>query len=108
MCITTVPVTRGEIVMGGLWQREQFCMKTSSPFFCPLLRTAGAGGFCSVFVWAPAYNFIPLSHTHVATVATKKAMRYGDLRFVNLFPPWPERPDKPIREADIPEIGILC
>jgi hypothetical protein len=31
MCIITVPVTRGAMLIGGIWQRPQFALKTCSP-----------------------------------------------------------------------------
>ena len=31
ICRTMLPAIRGENPSGGLWQREQFCMKTRSP-----------------------------------------------------------------------------
>lgn len=31
MCITIVPVVRGEMLIGGIWHREQLVIKTCSP-----------------------------------------------------------------------------
>ena len=42
MCMMTVPVVRGEMLMGGTWQRPQFAVKTSSP-------SVFAALFCCVF-----------------------------------------------------------
>src|SRR5437868_825801 len=34
ICIAMVPDTRGEMLIGGMWHREQFALNTSSPVDC--------------------------------------------------------------------------
>ena len=41
MCIRIVPVVRGDMLIGGMWQREQFISNSRSPSFC--LVAAGPG-----------------------------------------------------------------
>jgi hypothetical protein len=96
MCITTVPVIRGEIVIGGLWQREQFCWNTSSPLFCPVLRTAGAGGVDRVSVCACAISSAPPIHPLAAIAIMSNPVSKGNLRLSIVISP----PAKAATEID--------
>ena len=58
MCIATVPVIRGERLMGAAWQREQFVANTCSPVTA---EPGGVVGGAACFVDTTACRDWPAS-----------------------------------------------
>jgi hypothetical protein len=52
ICMRTVPVIRGERLIGGMWHREQFVMKTCSPVLTAGCGVAGASCFLAERAWS--------------------------------------------------------
>src|ERR1700761_619988 len=89
ICLTIVPEMRGEKPWGALWQREQFCSKTSCPSFCVALWTALPFACCCEL----AGKALPsLACENACAVESKRTKREIDAKtFILIYLSTPER-----------------